>query len=840
MRIPIRPPHRDRACLCPRSFTLLLALSLLLGGCAATSSKTAPRRVVNNEELDFLLERVATEALGEREGAILVIDPQTGRLRAVVNPRLAFEQAFPPGSAIKPFTALAALRAGIVERETRRACNGRYERDDFAIVCSHPRTRAPLDLRQALGYSCNDYFAHVGERLNESAFDSTLAAFGFGARTGVNAGGESPGKLPSGEWKTRIALGESEELLVTPVQMLAAYAAVANGGRLYRPQRAEERTFEPHVSSTLRITSEHRAAVVEGMRAAVSYGTASEAGLDSLPLYVFGKTGTSTSSNGFRSQGWFVAFAADRKGNGLVPPGAVRLGVLVLLKRAHGSEGARIARQVFEAFAGTSTIPPAASDGSKIKVHLVGEQRTLTLDVDEYVTGVVTAEGSVEDEREALNALAIVSRTFAVKNRGRHAQEGYDFCSTTHCQRFVSGAYREAASRAVHETADEILEDGRGQPIDAYFHAACGGATADIATLWGVSRVPYLEGVRDDYCTATADHRWVDRIPSGRLLSALRSDPRTDVGRKLDDVVVIRRDASGRAQGIALEGEQRRMVSGWDLKIVVGRSLGWNVLKSSLFEVARDGGDFVFRGKGFGHGLGLCQEGAHIAARRGARASQILGHYFPGVSISTRRRGGAEAQRSEHFLLRVPPKTDRRDVDHVLSTLESARVDLLNRLRAAGLALSESRPLEVVIHATTVKFIAETGQPGWSAAATSGSRIVLQPVALLRRRGILETTLRHEYAHAAIDEIGRGHAPRWLAEGLAVHFAGEGRMFGGADVKSQISVEELETRLARRSSATEMHALYGVAYRKVNERIRADGEGALWRRLVDGARATSK
>ena len=676
------------------------------------------------------------------------------------------------------------MRAGILERETRRLCSGSYKRNDFAIACSHPKSRAPLDLRQALGYSCNDYFAHVGERLNQSAFDSTLAAFGFGARTGVNAGGESTGTLPRGEWTARIALGESEEVLVTPVQMLAAYAALANGGRLYRPQRADVGSFVPHLSSMLRITPEHRAAVVEGMRAAVSYGTASEAGLDSLPLYIFGKTGTSTSSNGFRSQGWFVAFAADRKGNGLVQPEGVRLGVLVLLKRAHGSEGARIARQIFEAFAGTRTIPtvapvaPVASEVSKIKVHLVGERRTLSLDIDEYVTGVVTAEASVEDEREALSALAIVSRTFAVKNRGRHTQEGYDFCSTTHCQRFVSGAYREASVRAVRETSEQILQDARGQPIDAYFHAACGGATADIATLWGAPSVSYLRGVRDDYCAATADHRWVDRIPAGRLLSALRSDPRTDVGRRLDGVVVIRRDLSGRAAGIALEGERRRMLSGWDLKIIVGRSLGWNVLKSSLFDVARDGSDFVFRGRGFGHGLGLCQEGTHIAARRGARYAQILGHYFPGVSISTQRRRDAETQRSEHFLLRVPLQHDRRDVDHVLRTLESARADLLDRLRVTGLALPESRPLEVVISATTVDFIAETGQPGWSAGATSGWKIVLQPMALLRRRGILETTLRHEYAHAAIDELSRGHSPRWLAEGLAIHFAGEGRMFG--------------------------------------------------------------
>jgi cell division protein FtsI/penicillin-binding protein 2 len=170
-----------------------IALSVaLLSSCAArqaqpsaNSPQSAP--ALSESELDAALQKVAEESLGDREGAVIVIDPQNGRLRAVVNPRLAFEQTFPPGSAIKPFTALAALRAGLVDREFRHQCRTRYAGGDFEIVCSHPVSKSPFNLTQALAYSCNDFFARLGERLSEGAFNSTLDAFGFGQKTGVNA-----------------------------------------------------------------------------------------------------------------------------------------------------------------------------------------------------------------------------------------------------------------------------------------------------------------------------------------------------------------------------------------------------------------------------------------------------------------------------------------------------------------------------------------------------------------------------------------------------------------------------------------------------------------------------
>src|SRR5215510_6646507 len=112
----------------PVKIGLLVAL---LSSCAthqaqpsSNSSQSAP--ALSESGLDAALQKIAEESLGEREGAVIVIDPQSGRLRAVVNPRIAFEQTFPPGSAIKPFTALAALRAGVLDGESKHQCRTRH------------------------------------------------------------------------------------------------------------------------------------------------------------------------------------------------------------------------------------------------------------------------------------------------------------------------------------------------------------------------------------------------------------------------------------------------------------------------------------------------------------------------------------------------------------------------------------------------------------------------------------------------------------------------------------------------------------------------------------------
>jgi len=885
---------------------LLLCVTLSLSVLALSRRGTSPldfgaaeAAPISADQIDAALQTTATAALGNAEGTIIVMDPQTGRVRALVNPELAFGHAFAPGSTIKPFTALAAMQAGLIDDHSRVLCRQHYAHEDFATVCSHPTDLPAFDPEQALAYSCNYYFGKLGERLSEDSFRRTLASFGFGRKVGPEIPGASSGKLAGSRWSSEAALGEGPYTQVTPAQLIEAYSAIANGGNLWKLQTERTENFKPQLAATVEIDPAQRAIILAGMRCAVRFGTAQKSGLDSLPMNVIGKTGTSTPLKGFRTQGWFVGFAGGT--SEAFAADDVNLAVLVFMKRSHGADAAAVSRPLFEEFARLQGSKNAAANTAKprrtaaanstttptVRVHLVRENTTVEMPFENYVLGVVATEGSTEDEPEALKALAVAARTYALKNSGRHQREGFDFCTTTHCQRFQLTPENEPPDKrivdAVRSTSGEIITDAQGQVAESFFGASCGGATANMSTLWGGAAPAYLRGVHDDYCTTMPHHTWTDVISRSQLLTAIKSDPRTDVGGRLDDVIVSRRDASDRAEQITLTGDKRKVVRGWDFKIIVGRALGWNKLKSSRFTVQRIGNDYLFRGSGFGHGLGLCQEGAHVMAQRGTNYRQILAKYFPGTSV---RRGEANVKgaedvaddrkgfplrplrdplrplllnmpvpattwhadllpnrsvkprqahgsarlglASEHFRVTYSAATNRKDVELALSILDSAHANISRR---AG-PLKGLPTLTVNINDTTGDFTGRTGQPWWAAAATRGGHIELQPLAVLKQRGVLATTLRHEIAHAFIDAASHNRAPRWLSEGFALHLAGEGKMISRFAGKEKLTIAELEDRLARTVSAEEMRALYAAAFRRVQAIIQAEGENKVWRQLA--------
>jgi stage II sporulation protein D len=803
-------------------------------------------------------------------------------VRAIVNSRAAYAQALMPGSAIKPFTALAALRAQVIDENSRTVCPGRFTGLNFSLPCVHADHLPPFSPSQAIAYSCNYYFATAGQRLGRDRLVATLREFDFGQATGISEqeldGVVRPCEIGSSarvrtsdasiaadqaDCRERSAIGESNLIQVTPIQLLTAYAALVNGGHLFKPQVTTGDHFQAVERSNIDIAAKHRPIIVDGMRGAIRYGTARTAKLDSLPLTIVGKTGTAMPAKGFRSNGWFVGLAAPFQSSGEIDASQINLAVLVLLSRAHGAEAATVARPIFETYAnGASretqisyTTPSdenpsvLARSTEAIKVHLVRDNVTQTLSLEDYVLGVMRAEGTVEPEPEALKALAIAVRTYALKNKGRHATNGYDFCSTTHCQRFVnSNATTSSLLAAVRATEGEVLIDDHGEPIDAYFGASCGGATANIRDLWGVTPAIYLRGVRDEYCDAGPHAKWTDTISRIDLLRALQSDSRTDVGNRLDQVSISKHDETGRAEFITVEGEQRKTVRGWDFKIIVGRALGWNVLKSSRFEIARSGSNFIFRGSGFGHGLGLCQEGAHVMAARGASYQKILEKYYPGTIVK-RVTGESKADvlpgtkyagpsgstsfqlryvASQNVRLSYPAGVDVRTVVQIIETLESTRIDLLRR--ASSVSPNIPR-IEVRLNESTGDFTSRTGQPWWAAAATLGNRIELQPARLLKQRGVLFTTLRHELAHIMIDSVSNKRAPRWLEEGFALYLAGESQMISRYATRDRLREDELEQRLQHPRTQVEMRTLYAEAYLMVAEMIRREGEPSVWTKL---------
>lgn len=896
----------------------------------------------NEDEIDSALQQSAEEALGNRQGSIIVMDAQTGRVRAAVHPEGTYAQAMMPGSAIKPFTTLAAMRAGLIEEDSRTVCPGRFTGLSFSLPCVHANHLPPFNPSQAIAHSCNYYFATLGQRLGPDKLTATLRQFGFGQPSGLYAnepGGivkpcdvgdvarmrsvESNRASQQADCVAREALGESDHIQVTPIQLLTAYAALLNDGHLFQPQAVNADGLQPVERSRISISPVERRVVVEGMAGAIRFGTARSARLDSLPLTIVGKTGTALPPKGFRLNGWFVGLAGPTSASRNLEPSQVQLAVIVFLPRAHGAEAAKVSRPIFQTFANEIGDEPGATQSqsrdssneispsprrpisaSPVRVRSVSENVTRELPLENYVLGVMRAEGSMESEPEALKALAIAARTYALKNLGRHAKDGYDFCSTTHCQRFsaVDPTENRASDRlvaAVHATESQVLLDHGGRLIDSYFGASCGGATADVATLWGTAPATHLPGVRDESCQSGPHAHWTDMIPRNDLLRALQSDSRTDVGHRLDNIYVSKRDKTGRAEFITVEGESRRVgIRGWDFKIIVGRVLGWNLLKSSRFEVSRSGANFVFRGSGFGHGLGLCQEGAHVMAARGAGYQRILEKYFPGTRVAprsgelslarpfkagrdredhfvaasaaseapafqpslTRRvswradvfpalKGRAKLTRryaavtsviptrfitlsSEHFRVTYPADNDRRDANRVLTILENARADYLRRASNASISISGLPFLEIRVNDSTGNFTGRTGQPPWAAAATKGNRIETQPLAILKRRGVLHTTLKHELAHVIINVISRDRAPRWLEEGFAIYLAGEGEMFSRFLRRGKLSTEELEKRLRSPSTQSDMRSLYAEAYLKVSAMVRNEGEASVWKKLT--------
>ncbi len=261
---------------------------------------------------------------------------------------------------------------------------------------------------------------------------------------------------------------------------------------------------------------------------------------------------------------------------------------------------------------------------------------------EDYVTIAALSEvhPEISDEGVAgrmFEVQAVIARSYAASNRGRHAKDGFDLCATTHCQlyepaRLQTSRWAAAARAAVRRTGGRLLWFA-GAPARAVFHADCGGHTSNAASVWGGVAPAYLSGASDDgpACSAHAD--WTFETRTSAVRAALNADPRTAVGASLDQIEIAGRDQAGRAEKILLRGTRTFVIRGEVFREVLTRALGVKTLRSTLFSVRKSRDVFVFSGKGFGHGVGLCQAGALARLKAGDSPEEVLEHYFPGTSL---------------------------------------------------------------------------------------------------------------------------------------------------------------------------------------------------------------
>jgi stage II sporulation protein D len=278
-----------------------------------------------------------------------------------------------------------------------------------------------------------------------------------------------------------------------------------------------------------------------------------------------------------------------------------------------------------------------------VRVHVREGKGLVTRDVplERYVVAAALSEvhPAPGDDRLAARIYevqTVIARSYAAANRGRHAKEGFDLCSTSHCQlyepaRLTTSRWAAVARTAAERTAGELLWFADA-PARVVFHADCGGHTSQASAVWGGVAPAYLAARRDDIDRA-AHPEWKYDVSLDVLRTALNADVRTAVGGRLDRIDIAGRDAAGRAEQIVLRGTRTFVVRGEVFRDVVTRRLGARTLRSTLFSVTKSGDALVFSGKGFGHGVGLCQAGAIARLKGGASPKDVLSFYFPGTSL---------------------------------------------------------------------------------------------------------------------------------------------------------------------------------------------------------------
>ncbi len=268
------------------------------------------------------------------------------------------------------------------------------------------------------------------------------------------------------------------------------------------------------------------------------------------------------------------------------------------------------------------------------------------VDVEDYLKGVVPCEigGLSEDLIEAAKAQAVAARTYAYAHVNQYDHLGFDLYATIQDQVYKgTSAERELANRAIRETAGEVLTY-RNQPIEAKYHSTCGGRTADYNDAWPGEPPPYLRSIQCTYCEKSPHYTWSSELSRTQFYQNLRNRLEA-IGHAIPASERIRRirlktnKRSKRVREMIVETEEHQYtIPGYQIRkalAYIGNPNG--LLKSNYITIKARGSMITIEGRGFGHGVGMCQFGAIEQAQQGRGYRDILRYYYRGARLRRMR-----------------------------------------------------------------------------------------------------------------------------------------------------------------------------------------------------------
>ena len=243
------------------------------------------------------------------------------------------------------------------------------------------------------------------------------------------------------------------------------------------------------------------------------------------------------------------------------------------------------------------------------------------IDKELYIAGVIEAETGQRQTAEFYKAKAIICRTYLYRAINRHQNEGFHLCDEVHCQAYKGQCQnRSTIFSAVLATDNIIIVDSKeSKPILAVYHSNCGGQTELSQNVWQ-SSLPYLVSATDDYCTFSPNARWQRTISLNEWNAYLsrngfRPNPNVDADFSFQQT---RRTQNYKVNNFTIPVQKIR--ADWQLR-------------STFFSISVVNDNVVLDGRGYGHGVGLCQEGAMEMGRRGFKYDEIINHYFKNVNL---------------------------------------------------------------------------------------------------------------------------------------------------------------------------------------------------------------